>query len=139
MNEETEMRRGLSIAITLAVTLFGAGAARADYVYYPTYGPLYSGPLVNNLGQWRQLNRGGFAGGGIFRPSYAIAGLNSPPIGRSDIRRAAIKDTAADRRTSEQDQLNTRLEGVMKSQPLMTATVIRVGATAVSVRVEEGK
>ena len=135
------MIRFLSIATALAMTLIGAVAARADYVYYyPTYGPLYSGPLVNNLGSWRNVNRGGFAAGGTYRPTYAIAGVNSPAIGKSEVRTTTgLRTATAAKQTREQDALNARLEDLMKEKALVTGTVVRVGATAVSVKLEEGK
>lgn len=136
------MKRLISIAATVALGLIGAAGARADTVYYyPSYGPLYSGPLVNNLGSWRQVNRGSFGPGrgGGYQPTYAIAGVNSPPVGKSEARRAGFRVSTANPEKREQDRLSTQLETLMKDKALVTGTVIRVGATAVSVRLEEGK
>lgn len=140
------MRRGVWLAAALALGLTGGTAARADYVvYYPSYGPLYSGPLVNNLGQWRQLNRGPVAVGQGRVGNYPIAGLNSPAIGKTEARRVSFRSGTpaapgtAVRETREQERLTTRLETLMQDRPLVSGTVVRVGATAVSVRLEDGR
>ena len=138
------MKRAIWTAAAVAAALLGSAAQAQTVVFYPSYGnygPLWSGTLVNNRGAFGALN---WQQARIM-PGYGgvpLAGLNSPPVGRSETRRATFRGEGQAVRSAATRRGNRdagRLENLMSERPLISGTVIRVGATGVSVRVEEGR
>lgn len=127
------------------------------FTYVPAYGPLYSGPLVNNLGTWQARNWAPTFGYGF--SAVPIAGVNSPPIGRQIRLSAPVREyrrtlprTGAGERTGAADvlvpaaeidpqqvRLAAGLENAMENRPLVEGEVERVGATGVVVRYRDGQ
>lgn len=131
------MRRAWMGFALLAAGLSFPKAASAQVVYlpYPSYGPLWSGPLVNTLPAWRSFGGGfnGGYGGGLFpRGSYAIAGVNSPGIGLGGER-------PSNTRTRKIEIRPTRAEEIIKERSLVGATALKIGTAGVTVRTRDGE
>lgn len=124
------MKRALfGLALVLAGLAFPKPAsAQVVILPVPSYGPLWSGPLVNTVPTWRRNFPGGF-NTGLPRGTYAIAGVNSPAIG--------VRNTGAAPRAKRAPEPKPALDPVeqlIRDRGLVEATVVKVGTAGVTVR-----